>query len=152
MVKEPKLAAANSTNLEVCGEAVMEFEKDRKQCGMRFLDSDVRKPLASVAAMSDEGNTVDFSGKWENYIENDRTGEKIQLERVGETFEMVLKTRKLDEGTKKDLKWTEDGRQKFAGMEDDANEKESEDDEVARRVDGGKEGEVVFRMRMLEQK
>ena len=57
------------------------------------------------------------------------------MERVGETFEMVLQTRKMDEGTKKDLKWTEDGGKKFAGMEVDANEEESEDEEVARRVD-----------------
>ena len=41
------------------------------------LDSDVRKPLASVAAMNDEGGSVVFSKKWENYIVNDRTGEKI---------------------------------------------------------------------------
>ncbi len=34
------------------------------QCGMRFLDSDVRKPLAAVTAMNDEGNTVVFSRKW----------------------------------------------------------------------------------------
>ena len=27
-----------------------------------------------------------------NYIENDRTGEQIQLETVGESFEMVLET------------------------------------------------------------
>ena len=104
MVKKPKLAAANGTKIEVYGEAVLEFEKDGKQCGVSFLDSDVRKPLASVAAMNDEGNSVVFSKKWGNYIVNDRTGEKIQLERVGETFEVSLKTRKLEEGTKTDLK------------------------------------------------
>ena len=73
--KKPKLAAANRTNIEVCGEAVLEFEKDGKQCGMRFLDSDVRKPWASVAA-NDEENTVVFSRKWGSYIEYDRTGER----------------------------------------------------------------------------
>ena len=31
---------------------------------MRFLDSDVKKPLAGVSAMNDEGNTVVFSKKW----------------------------------------------------------------------------------------
>ena len=36
-------------------------------------------------------------------------------------------------------------------MEVDANEEESEDEEMARRVDEGKEGEVVFRRRMLER-
>ena len=41
---------------------------------------------------------------------------------MGETFETVLKTKEPDEGAKKDLKWTEYGGKKFAGMEVDANE------------------------------
>ena len=101
---------------------------------MSLLDSDVRRPLAALSAMNDEGNTVVFSRKWENYIENERIGEKIHLEGVGETFEMVLKTRKLEEGAKKDLKWAEDGGKKFAGMQVDANEEEGEE-EIARRAD-----------------
>ena len=48
--------------------------------------------------------------------------------------------------------WTEDGGKKWAGMEVDANEEESEDEEMARRVDKGKAGTVIFRGRMLEQK
>ena len=36
-------------------------------------------------------------------------------------------------------------------MKVDANEEESENDEVARRVNGRKDGEVVFRRRMLER-
>ena len=64
---------------------------------------------------------------------------------------MVLKTKKLEEGTEKEVRWAEDGGKKFAGMEVDANEEESEDEEVARRVDEGKEGEVVFRRRVLER-
>jgi hypothetical protein len=102
------------------------------------------EPLASVAAMNDEGNSVVFS-----------TGDKIQLERVGETFEMVLKTKKLEEWTKKDLKWTQNGGKKFVGMELDANHEGSEndegDEELARRVERGKEGEAVFRRRVLER-
>ena len=45
--------------------------------------------------------------------------------------------------------------QKFLGMEVDANEEEEQEDEeeeMARRVDGGKEGEMVFRRRMLDRK
>ena len=153
MNKKPKLAAANGTKIDVYAEALLEFEfeKDGKQCGMRFLDSDVKKSLAAVSAMTDEGNTVVFSRKWGNYIENDSTGEKITMERVGETFVMVLNTKKLQEGTKKEVRWAEDSGKKFAGMEVNANEDESEDEEVARRVDEGKEGEVVFRRRMLER-
>ena len=75
----------------------------------------------------------------------------MKLERVGETFEMILKTKKLEEGTKNDLKRTEDGGNKFAGMKVDANEEESENEKVARRIDGGKEREVVFWKRMLER-
>ena len=118
---------------------------------MRFLDSDVQRNWAAVSAMNDEGNTFVFSRKWGSYIEKDVTGEKIPMERVGETLEMVLKTKKLEEGTRKDLKWAEDGGKKFAGMEVDANEEE-EEEEMMRRVDEGKEGTVVFRRRMLEQK
>ena len=51
-------------------------------------------PLAAVSAMNDEGDTVMFSNKWGNYMENGATGE---IERVGETFEMTLKA-KEDEG------------------------------------------------------
>ena len=40
---------------------------------------------------------------------------------------------------------------KFAGMELDANDEESEEEEMARRVDEGNEGTVVFRRRMLER-
>ena len=149
---KPKLAAANGTKIEVYGEAVLEFEEGGRHCGMRFLDSDVRKPLAAVSAMNDEGNTVVFSRKWGNYIENDGTGKRIPLERVGETFEMVLKTKKLEEGTRKDVRWAEDGGEKFAGMEVDANDEEREEEELARRVDEEKEGTVVFRRRMLEQR
>ena len=65
---------------------------------------------------------------------------------------MVLKTKKLEEGTRKDVRWVEDGWKKLAGMEVDANDEESEEEEMARRVDEGKEGTVVFRRRMLEQK
>ena len=50
------------------------------------------------------------------------------------------------------MKYAEDGGKKFAGMEVDANEEESGDEEGARRIDGGKEAEVVFRRRMPERK
>ena len=54
MNKKPKLAAASGTQIEVYGETLLEFEKGRTECGMRFLDSDVKKPLAAVSAMNDE--------------------------------------------------------------------------------------------------
>jgi hypothetical protein len=116
---------------------------------MRFLDSDVRKPLAAVSAMNDEGNTVVFSKKWGNYVENDETKERIEMERVGDTFEMVLKTRKREEGTKREVKWAEDGGKKFGGMEVDANEEEKGSEEMEEEVRKGRAGGVVFRRRML---
>ena len=35
LASKPRLAAANWAKIEVYGEAVLEFEKDRSQCGMR---------------------------------------------------------------------------------------------------------------------
>ena len=79
--------------------------------------------------MNDEGDTVMFSKKWRNYIENGTTGE---IERVGETFEMTLKA-------KKKVRWAEDGGMKYEGMEVDAND---EDEKML------KEMSVVFRRQM----
>ena len=61
--KKPKLAAASGTKIEVYGQALLELEENGKQCGMGFLDSDVKKPLAAVSAVNDEGNTVVFSSR-----------------------------------------------------------------------------------------
>ena len=36
LVKNPKLAAANGTKIEIYGEVVLELERDGKQCAMRF--------------------------------------------------------------------------------------------------------------------
>ena len=47
--KKPKLAAATGTKIEVQAEAFLEFEENGKQCGIRFLDTDVKKPLAAVS-------------------------------------------------------------------------------------------------------
>ncbi len=35
---KPRLAAANGTRIEVYGEAVLEFERAGRRCGMRLLD------------------------------------------------------------------------------------------------------------------
>ena len=88
--RKPKLQAANGTNIEVDGEAVLEFEMGGRKCGMKFLDADVKKPLGAVSAMEDEGNTVVFSRKWGSYVENDQTGERIPMTRKGGTYVMML--------------------------------------------------------------
>ena len=64
----------NGTNIEVEGEAMLEFEMGGKRCGMEFLDADVKKPLGAVSAMEDEGNTVVFIKKWGSHVEKDHTG------------------------------------------------------------------------------
>mgnify|MGYP000485559432 CR=1 FL=1 len=85
MGKKPKLAAANGTNIELDGEAVVKFNMGGRRCGMKFLDAYVKKPLGAVSAMEDEGNTVVFSRKWGSYVENDATGERIPMIRKGGT-------------------------------------------------------------------
>ena len=64
---------------------------------MRFLDADVKKPLAAVSAMVDAGNTVVFK-KSGSYVEEDATGERIGLVRKGNTY--VMKLGKGDEERK----------------------------------------------------
>ena len=56
-----KLAAANGTPIQVDGEAALHFKQGKRQCAMRFLDADVRRPLGSVSAMVDGGNKVVFA-------------------------------------------------------------------------------------------
>ena len=88
--RKPRLAAANGTNIEVEGEALLDFEMKGWKCCVRFLDEDVKKPLGSVSAMVEEGNTVVFSKKWGSYVENDLTVEHIPLEQKGGAYVMAL--------------------------------------------------------------
>ena len=81
------------------------------------MDADVKKPLVAVSAMEDEGNTVVFSKKWGSYVENDRTGERIPLERKGGTYVMVLTTKKDERRVK--FATEKNGGMEIGGMEDD---------------------------------
>ena len=58
--KAVKLAAANGSPIRVEGDARLEFIRDGMKCSMKFLDADVKRPLASVSAIVDEGNVVVF--------------------------------------------------------------------------------------------
>ena len=49
---------------------------------MRFLDADVKRPLASVSADVDEGNIVVF-GPQASYVENSSAGQRIPMNRSG---------------------------------------------------------------------
>ena len=56
--KAVKLAAASGSPIRVEGDARLEFIRDGMKCSMKFLDADVKRPLASVSAIVDEGNVV----------------------------------------------------------------------------------------------
>ena len=83
------------------------------------MDSNVRKPLVAVSAMVYEGNTIVFSNKWGCYVENDGTGERLGIERVGDTFEMVLEAKKQVEGRKKVVTWARPEAEKYGSTEVD---------------------------------
>ena len=55
-----KLVAANGTDISAHGEKMVKFRAGEKGCGMKFLVTDVKKPLAAVSAIVDEGNVVVF--------------------------------------------------------------------------------------------
>ena len=88
--KKVKLAAANGTEIAVKGEAELEFEQGGKRCRMGFLDADVKRPLASVSAIVDQGNTVVF-GPTASYVEQAATGERIPMVRRKGVFVLELK-------------------------------------------------------------
>ena len=51
-----RLAAANGTKIEAVGQQTVTFKNAKgKKCGMNFIVSDVRKPLAAVSAIVKAG-------------------------------------------------------------------------------------------------
>ena len=77
--KEIIMAAACGSAIRVEGDAKLEFLREGKRCCMKCLDADVKKPLASVSSIVDDGNKFVF-GQQESYIENESTGLKISDE------------------------------------------------------------------------
>ena len=75
--KAVKLAAANGSPIRVEGDARLEFIRDGMKCSMKFLDADVKRPLASVSAIVDEGNVVVF-GHHKSFIVNVSTAREFQ--------------------------------------------------------------------------
>ena len=69
--------AANGSPIRSERDARLEFVRDGQMCNMKFLDADVKRPLASVSAIVDNGNIVVF-GPQESYIEN-TTGQRIPM-------------------------------------------------------------------------
>ena len=61
------------------------------KAGMRFVLSDVQKPLAAVSAIVAAGNEAVFrSGVNDSFIRNPRTGEKAPLRRERGTYTMEV--------------------------------------------------------------
>ena len=84
-----KLAAATGSPIRVEGDARLEFVRDGKKCSTRFLDVDVKRPVASKSASVDEGNVVVF-GQRESFIENTNTGQKVPMCKRNGVFVMRL--------------------------------------------------------------
>ena len=97
--KAVKLAAANGSPIRVEGDARLEFIRDGMKCSMKFLDADVKRLLASVSAIVDEGNVVVF-GQHESFIENVSTGQRIPMCRRNGVFVMRLDTQPCQKTTK----------------------------------------------------
>ena len=105
--KAVKLAAANGSPIRVEGDARLEFIRDGMKCSMKFLDADVKRPLASVSAIVDEGNVVVF-GQHESFIENVSTGQRIPMCRRNGVFVMRLDTQPCQKTTKS-VRFNEEG-------------------------------------------
>ena len=88
-----KLEAANGTPIETYGEKLVKFEMEgvKGKAGVKFLMTDVQKPLAAVSAIVEAGNEVVFrSGTNDSFIRNPKTGEKVQLKRERGTYTMEV--------------------------------------------------------------
>ena len=115
--KKVRLVAANGSEIEVLGEKVIDFKgKDGRKCGMHYLVTNVKKPLASVSAIIDQGNKVVFDTEG-SYVENKQTGERIKLKRKNGTFIMKLEV----EGNNKKKDVTNDDKMDVGGLDDETN-------------------------------
>ena len=72
-----RLAAASGGPIQVEGGARLEFVRDGNKCNVKFLDADVKRPLASVSAIVDEGNVVVFGSP--NRTEDTSTDQRIPM-------------------------------------------------------------------------
>ena len=90
MKKPVKLAAANGTEIVVRGEAELAFEQAGQRCAMGFLVADVKRLLASVSAIIDQGIRVLF-GPETSYVEQVATGQRIPMVRRKGVFVLELK-------------------------------------------------------------
>ena len=92
----------------------MEFMRAGRTCSMKFLDANVKRPLASVSAIIDQGNRVVFDPH-ESYVENVATGQRLPMVRKRGVFvmELEVEARKRKKHGKK-----EDGRMDVEEVEE----------------------------------
>ena len=89
-----RFVAAQGTELEYLGRKMAKFRPVQRVQGkevvgnvgqLEFHVTDATKALASAAAVTKAGNTVVLK-RGGGYIQNDRTGERIELQERGGTF------------------------------------------------------------------
>ena len=97
--KAVKLAAASGSPIRVEGDARLEFIRDGMKCSMKFLDAHVKRPLASVSAVVEEGNVIVF-GQHESFIETVSKDQRIPMCRRNGVFVMQLDTQPCQKTTK----------------------------------------------------
>ena len=78
------------TSIAVKGEAELRFQgPSGKQCSMKLLGADVKRPLASVSSIVDQGNIVVF-GADASYVENIESGRRIPMIRRRGVFVLEI--------------------------------------------------------------
>ena len=75
----------------------MIFEQSGRKGAMGFLDADVKRPLASVSAIVDQGNKVVF-GPDACYVEHVATGQKMPMTRKRGVFVLELSATTVEKG------------------------------------------------------
>jgi hypothetical protein len=88
--KKRRFVAANGTAMNHYGEKVVKFKGGNGGvASMKFQVSDVTKPLASVARITEQGNIVQMGPRpADNFIMNVESRRKIPLEKRGGCYVM----------------------------------------------------------------
>ena len=90
--------AANGTPIANYGQKVVKFKVNGRRCSMQYNVADVKKPLAAVSSIVDEGNRVVFEpGLKTSYIENLKSGERLPLLRENGTFVLEMEFEKVEQ-------------------------------------------------------
>ena len=88
--RELKLVNANGGKINHYGKRRVAFSpssNSQKCLGLGFEVTDVRKPLAAVFRICEQGNIVQFGPEEaDNYIKNKGSGEKIYMKREGNSY------------------------------------------------------------------